>query len=238
MKVRRKEIKNLEKQRQDAGRESRRFGKVNKDLDAALYQKLKDIQKLCNHQYVEVLKLQEQIRDGRSRLFLLNKKIHNQPVIYTQPVQKNALSIHAATAIQGIDPGLVTMASGMYTSPSTLIHSIKRYQGAPQSAEEEKTNPFKLAARFIYKACLKQSNIHSNYKRVQRRRVTGRILLKNFYQKYCSRHKTKLSGRSVVTFVGNWSGVSTFVKGHIRRSTGPYYKQLSAPENDHFNGCG
>ncbi|CEP14508.1 hypothetical protein [Parasitella parasitica] len=63
LRVRRKEIKNLEKLRQDAGRESRRFEKVNKDLDAALYQKLKGIRKLCNHQYVEVLKLQEQIRD-------------------------------------------------------------------------------------------------------------------------------------------------------------------------------
>ncbi|CEP07346.1 hypothetical protein [Parasitella parasitica] len=174
------------------------------------------------------------IRDGRSRLFLLSKKIHNQPVIYPQSVQKNALSIHAATAIQGIDPGLVTMASGIYTSPITLINSIKRYQGAPQSAEDDKTNTFKLTARFIDKACLKQYNIHSNHKRVQRRRVTRRIRLKKFYQKHCSRHKTKLNGRSVVTFVGDWSGVSTFVKGHTRRSTKPYYKQLSAPENDHL----
>ncbi|CEP19739.1 hypothetical protein [Parasitella parasitica] len=176
----------------------------------------------------------ETIRDGQSRLFLLNKKIHNQPVIYTQPVQKNALSIHAATAIQGIDPGLVTMASGIYTSPITLINSIKRYQGAPQSAEDDKTNTFKLTARFIDKACLKQYNIHSNHKRVQRRRVTGRIRLKKFYQKHCSRHKTKLNRRSVVTFVGNWSGVSKFVEGHERRSTGPYYRQLSAPKNGHL----
>ncbi|CEP13117.1 hypothetical protein [Parasitella parasitica] len=43
LRVRRKELNCLEKQRQDAGRESRRFEKVNKDLDAALYQKFKDI---------------------------------------------------------------------------------------------------------------------------------------------------------------------------------------------------
>ncbi|CEP16417.1 hypothetical protein [Parasitella parasitica] len=218
LRVWRKEIKNLEKRRQNAGRKSRRFEKVNKDLDAALYQKLKDIQKLCNHQYVEVLKLQEQIRNGQSRLFLLIEKIHNQPVIYPQLGQKNALSIHAATAIQGIDPGLVTMASGVYTSPSTPINSIKRYQGAPQSAEDDRINTFKLTARFIDKACLKQSNIHSNHKRVQRRRVIGRIRLKKSYQKHCSRNKTKLNGRSVVTFVGNWSGVSTFVKGHMYKT--------------------
>ncbi|CEP10486.1 hypothetical protein, partial, partial [Parasitella parasitica] len=128
LRVRRKEIKNLEKQRKDAGRELRRFEKVNKDLDAALYQKLKDIRELCNHQYVEVLKLQEQIRGGQSRLFLL-KKIRNQLVIYQQLARKNASSIHAATTIQGIHPGLFTMANGVYTSPSTLIYSIRDTKG-------------------------------------------------------------------------------------------------------------
>ncbi|CEP09593.1 hypothetical protein [Parasitella parasitica] len=78
-----------------------------------------------------------------------------------QPRPKNALTIREATAIQGIDPGLVTMTSGVYTTPSTLIDSIKRYQGVKQSAEDDKINTSKLTPQFIDKACLEQSNIHS-----------------------------------------------------------------------------
>ncbi|CEP17881.1 hypothetical protein [Parasitella parasitica] len=117
------QLETREAQRREAGRLSRAYEKNQDSLDPQLYAHLKEIRVACNALYFQQQKLQDSMSQDQSRLYILNKKIHGQPVVSSKPTPI-PLSFKPTTKIYGIDPGVVTMASGVCSSHKEISHDM------------------------------------------------------------------------------------------------------------------
>ncbi|KAL9536388.1 hypothetical protein MBANPS3_012683, partial [Mucor bainieri] len=178
-------------------------------------------------------------------MYLLNKRINGQPTPQQDPppLDANLVSIIAKpnTVVQGIDPGIVTTASGMATTSASLFEHINRFQALSEDTArphpKDNARKFELTANFVNNATLANTdrrareNKTPTLKRKQKNRVKRQVRLKKCYQRKVA--KDRVGGNeSCVTFVGNWSGSARYIKGHARRGTHRYYQQLGALERD------
>lgn len=162
--------------------------------------------------------------------------------------------------VQGIDPGIVTTASVNCTKSSTLFNSINRFQCLEdgetelvhQHDEEDLKNfRYNITARRVNQVVL---STHHRLQRerkqklsepiekksVEKKAVTRKIRLKRYYKKYISSNRdlmfqhfqTRKEKGSLITFLGNWSRVGSYIKGHTRRSLGPVMDRLKSVEKD------
>ncbi|KAL9544324.1 hypothetical protein MBANPS3_007681 [Mucor bainieri] len=167
---------------------------------------------------------------------MLNKKIHNQPMAQPKPPVVPPSFGHK-TKIQGVDPGMVTMASGVCSDQKMLFASINRYealQGSQDNVRHGKDEdvPFKMTAKIVNAAVNTKTLATNLPKKKQKKCVQSKCRLRRFYGKRCSQHRRQMGSKSFITFAGNWHGASTYIKGHNRRSTKPYYGRLAAHGQD------
>lgn len=160
--------------------------------------------------------------------------------------------------IQGIDPGIVTTASTSSVKPSTLFESINRYQKLEMNddvihnARKESEVKFEFTAGMVNHAVLSTSDRlqrerkmkkgeQTKKTRLDRSRTNRKIRTKRFYKRVCSNQRNEMfdihgvqkKGSGVVTFVGDWSGTGSYIRGHARRSLGPIIERLESVKNDH-----
>ncbi|KAF1800357.1 hypothetical protein FB192DRAFT_1458774 [Mucor lusitanicus] len=242
-----KELRKLELARMQAGNKSRTFERRNKRRDPNLYRDLKDARDTFNKLHAKQAKLLQEIQERQSRMYILNKKIHNQ----RHPPQGSHLDPKLApivaassTVVQGIDPGIVTAASGVGTYSRSLFEAVNRFQAISNEEEvphpKDQAYPFSLTANMVNTAVLSHQHRKQRekkdigIKKQQRNTVIRRCRLKKYHQRKVASdnavyHQPK--GAHIVTFTGNWSGSGAYIKGHARRSTKLYYSQLGAGTN-------
>ncbi|CAO0798400.1 unnamed protein product [Mucor circinelloides] len=81
--------------------------------------------------HIDMYQLSQEIQASQSRMYALNKKIHGQSIPDQAPsINTNLVQIAAnpTTVIQGVDPGIVTAASGVATSSASLFQTANRFQ--------------------------------------------------------------------------------------------------------------
>lgn len=239
-----KELKKLEVERMAAGNKSRKFEKRNKRRDATLYGALRQARQAFNQVHMSMSKLQQDILDKQSTMYLLNKRINGQPTPQQDPPPDASLvSIIAKpnTVVQGIDPGIVTTASGITTTSMSLLEHVNRFQALSSDTmiphPKDNVRAFNLTANFVNNATLANKDRRARekktqtLKRKQKDRVKRKSRLKKCYQRKVA--SDRVGGKEpCVTFIGNWSGSSKYIKGHTRRGTRRYYQQLGALDKD------
>ncbi|CEP15260.1 hypothetical protein [Parasitella parasitica] len=231
-----------------AGKTSREFESLHGKRDAGLYQDLRRARHAFNQVYMEMSQIAEEIKQNQSQMYVLNKKVHGQLVPDSHaPVAADNLMLllaNESTIVQGVDPGIVTTATGVATTVGSLFAAINRFEAIsddkivphPMDAHIE----FGLTANTVNTAVIsnqdrkKREKSGMQKKQLQRMAVKRRIREKRFYQRKVAQDKAKTrhENASFITFTGNWSGSGKYVKGHSRRSTRPYYTQLAACEKD------
>lgn len=162
------------------------------------------------------------------------------------------------TLIQGLDPGIVTTAAINCMKPQTLFESINRFEVLNnRSMDSPKHLPvkevaFDFSAKSVDNAVLshahrlereekQRKSKRLNIKNLQKRATTRKIRLGRYYKKSISHDRDEAfrlqnvekEYGSLLTFVGNWSGCSPFLRGHSRRSLKPIVERLAAVEGDH-----
>ncbi|KAL9537459.1 hypothetical protein MBANPS3_011759 [Mucor bainieri] len=130
------------------------------------------------------------------------------------------------TRIQGVDPGMVTMASGICSDQKMLFTSINRYealQGSQETVRHGKNEdmPFKMTTKIVNAAVNTKTLAINSPKKKQKKRVQSKCRLRRFHGKHCSQHRRQMGSDSFITFAGNWHGSSSYIKGHTRRSAKP-----------------
>lgn len=148
---------------------------------------------------------------------------------------------HQNARVQGIDPGLVTMATGVATTSQCLLNSVNRFQALADNKlvlhPKDKYLPLALTAKMVNNGVgsnidrKKMEKKKPSLKRIQKNRVKRKTRIKKFYQ----RKVTDDCGRkgSCITLTGNWSASVQHIKGHTRRSTKPFYSELAVSPQHH-----
>ncbi|KAL7330325.1 hypothetical protein PS15p_205290 [Mucor circinelloides] len=243
-----KQLKQLELARMAAGNKSRVFERKHNRRDPRLYGDLLAARKAFNNVHKEQSNLLHVIQERHSRMYLLNKKVNGQSAPSKgRLTDANLRHIVAkpTTIIQGIDPGIVTVASGVATSPASLSSSVNRFQAISDEAAishpRDKEHRFSLTVSKVNTAMMsnqdgkQRETTNMSLKKIQRNRVKRRCRLKKYHQQKVVSDKAvnrQPKGSFTVTFTGNWSGSEAYIKGHSCRSTKPYYKQLAASYHD------
>ncbi|CAO0796693.1 unnamed protein product [Mucor circinelloides] len=232
-----------------AGNKSRVFERKHKRRDPRLYGDLVAARKTFNNVYKEQSNLLHVIQERQSTMYLLNKKVNGQSAPSKgRLTDANLRHIVAepTTIIQGIDPGIVTVASGMATSPASLFSAVNRFQAISNEAmaphPRDKEHRFSLTVSKVNTAVMSNQDdgkqremTNMSLKKIQRNRVKRRCRLKKYHQRKVVSDKAlnrQPKGSFTVTFTGNWSGSGAYIKGHSCRSTKLYYKQLVASCHD------
>ncbi|KAL0582419.1 hypothetical protein ABG067_007735, partial [Albugo candida] len=113
-----KTISEEETERMNVGRAFRKTEKMKNVWDELLYKKLKEKRSDCNKIYNKLQVLNTSIKSEQSRMYLINKQLHNQRM--PSKVTTDAFFLPQNTLenlkknkvlIQGLDPGVVTTAS-------------------------------------------------------------------------------------------------------------------------------
>ncbi|KAL9543354.1 hypothetical protein MBANPS3_008154 [Mucor bainieri] len=169
------ELKTLEAHRRDAARLSRAHEKEHRSLDPELYGRLKDIRAQCNALYLDQQRLQHSKSQDQSNLYMLNKKIHGQAVVVSKPVPAPP-SFGPNTKIQGVDPGVVTMASGVCSGQKPLFESINRYEALQDHQESihhgmDQDAAFDMTAKIVNAAVNTKTLPANSPKKKQQKRV-------------------------------------------------------------------
>ncbi|KAF1805865.1 hypothetical protein FB192DRAFT_1340469 [Mucor lusitanicus] len=211
-----KKLKVLEAQRRQAARLSRAHEKEHQSINPELYGRLKDIRDQCNALYLDQQRLHHSKSQDQSHLYMLNKKIRGQAVVAPKPVPAPP-SFGPKTKIQGADPGLVTMASGICSDQKMLFESINRYEALQDSQETvhhgmDQDVPFQMTANVVNAAVSTKTSPTNSSKKKQEKRVKSKCRLRRFYGKHCSQHRKEMGSKSFVTFTGSWHGVSTYIR--------------------------
>ncbi|KAL7324037.1 hypothetical protein PS15p_210608 [Mucor circinelloides] len=243
-----KQLKQLELARMADGNKSRVFERKHKRRDPRLYGDLVAARKAFNNVHMEQSNLLHVIQERQSRMYLLNKKVNGQSAPSEgRLTDANLRHIVAepTTIIQGIDPGIVTVASGVATSPASLFSAVNRFQAISDEAmvphPRDKEHPFSLTVSKVNTAVMSNQDgkqreaTNMSLKKIQRNRVKRRCRLKKYHQRKVVSDKAlnrQPKGNFTVTFTGHWSGSGAYIKGHSCRNTKPYYKQLAASYHD------
>lgn len=175
----------------------------------------------------------------------------NNSIVVPQVI-KSRLQKSRNVLVQGIDPGIVTTASSSCVKPSALFQSINRFECLQsEDADTPKHMPhkeynFELTASKVNQALLftehrltreraAKSNKQPTKNDLDCKRVTRSIRKKRYYKKMSSYHRESMlkchsispRNSSLLSFVGNWSQVGTYIKRHTRRSIKPVLERLS-----------
>ncbi|KAF1800871.1 hypothetical protein FB192DRAFT_1437221 [Mucor lusitanicus] len=162
-------------------------------------------------------------------------------IVPTSPARRKPISLSRSMRVQGIDPGLVTMATGVATTSQCLLNSVNRFQALADNKlvlhPKDKYLPLALTAKMVNNGVgsnidrKKMEKKKPSLKRIQKNRVKRKTRIKKFYQ----RKVTDDCGRkgSCITLTGNWSASVQHIKGHTRRSTKPFYSELAVSPQHH-----
>ncbi|CEP12397.1 hypothetical protein [Parasitella parasitica] len=171
----------------------------------------------------------EEIKQNQSQMYVLNKKIHGQLVPDSHaPVAADNLMLllaNESTIVQGVDPGIVTTATGVATTVGSLLAAINRFE----AISDDKIVPhlmdahveFGLTANTVNTAVMSNQDRKKREKsgmqkeQLQRMAVKRRIQEKRVYQRKVAQDKAKMRHKnaSFITFIGNWSGSGKISRG-------------------------
>ncbi|KAG1114734.1 hypothetical protein G6F42_014112 [Rhizopus arrhizus] len=224
-----KQLKQLELARMAPGNKSSVFERKHKRRDPRLYGDLVAARKAFNNVHKEQSNLLHVIQERHSRMYLLNKKVNGQSAP-SKGRLTDANIRHIVAEPTTIIQGIVTVASGMATSPASLFSAVNRFQAISDEAmvphPRDKEHRFSLTVSKVNTAVMSNQDD---------RKVKRRCRLKKYHQRKVVSDKAlncQPKGSFTVTFTGNWSGSGAYIKGHSCRSTKPYYKQLAASYHD------
>ncbi|KAG2201086.1 hypothetical protein INT47_010838 [Mucor saturninus] len=253
----------LEKLRMDQARNFRIEERGKDKWDEKKYNDLKEARANCDKIYSELKSVRATISNNQTEMYRLNKILHKQP-LPADNINKEVISDKDITSlakgdivVQGIDPGVVTTASFKGVSGSLLFESINRYTALKnldpvESATNEKQVSLEFTAKMVNNATFSTKHRQERHRRenqkiqtdvsyLEKKRLTRKIRTKKFYQVFFSRHRKRLvtsegkgNNNAVWSFLGNWSGITTFMKGHTRRSLKPVITELQKTEKDTF----
>ena len=100
-------------------------------IDPDLYSMLKLSRDQCNQTFMKMLEVTDIIKTNQFLIYTLGKKIRGQPLLGIKAHSRKDLLQSVSignTIIQGIDPGIVTTATGISTLTKSPFQSINRYQ--------------------------------------------------------------------------------------------------------------
>ncbi|KAI8880371.1 hypothetical protein K501DRAFT_275621 [Backusella circina FSU 941] len=179
------------------------------------------------------------IKEQRSeyRYYLPKQKSKYDPLI--KPLMREKIfKQDKYVAITGIVPGVISTAVLFSSSTQTSFESINRLQSPAQNHVDDEydygkrqSTSFTLTANqinhgnFMTKQARKRKSDARKNKRPRRKTldnetVTRSVRTNTFHQKLHPQYRQQIctnSGTIVINFIGNWSRVTTRLKGYTRR---------------------